>query len=302
MLHVAACNLTGTTATHQGELALARRWLEQGLVGFEEVQERMSDFPAVIDLGVSMGARLSQTLAHLGLVDSARTCAETALARARALGHPYAEMLALFFAGVLEVRIERAAQARTRAEAIEKIVVAHGFVQGEGLWRWLLGWALARDGQVRRGHALMLEGYGFQLRQHLLAGAASVLGHACEAMILAQQWADAQKHVDDGMALAAKIGERIFLPDLLLHQGRIALARADRDKAHEAMRAALAEAKAQQAAWLELSALVALCGLPDPAPGDFTALALARERQHEGLDTALVARADALLRAAPASD
>jgi hypothetical protein len=301
LLHVAACNLTGTTATHQGELAAARHWLEQGMAAFEEVKDRMADFPTVIDFGVSMGARLSQSLAHMGLVDSARMRAEAALARARALGEPYAEMLALFFAGLVDVRTERPAQAKARAVSIEAIVARHGFVQGEGLWRWLLGWAQARDGQAQQGHTLMLEGYAFQMRQHMLAGAASVLGFACEAMILAQRWADAQKHADDAIALAAKIGERVFLPDLYLYQGRIALARADRDRAREAMRAALAEARAQQAAWVELCALVALCELPDRAPGDFAALADTRARQHEGLDTPLVCRADALLRAGPAS-
>jgi hypothetical protein len=64
------------------------------------------------------------------------------------------------------------------------------------------------------------------------------------------------------------------------------------------MQAAVAEARAQEALWLELSALVALCELGDPAPTDLHALKDARIRLREGDDTPLVARVDRLLQAA----
>ena len=59
--------------------------------------------------------------------------------------------------------------------------------------------------------------------------------------------------------------------------------------------AALVEARAQQALWLELNALVALCELDDAAPENLDALEDARRRLREGLDTALAIRANEML-------
>ena len=249
----------------------------------------------VVDLGVSMHARLSQVLAHLGFPEQARAHTEAALARAGALGQPYAQMLALFYAAVVEIRLGHPEQVRGLAERMHEMVADHAFSQGEGLWRWLHGWVLTQRGEPDDGHALIMAGYEHHVDQSMLSGAASVLGYAAEARAAAGRWSEAQAELDRALALAQRIGERIFLPELMLVQGRVALGKGEAAAARDSIRAALAEARSQQALWLELSALVALCELDGVMLDDLDALAEARARLSEGFDAELVIRADALL-------
>ena len=85
---------------------------------------------------------------------------------------------------------------------------------------------------------------------------------------------------------------------MLLLDARIADALGERDRAREAMRQAIAEARTQEAPWLEMLALSALCERDGATPEDFAALAQVVNQFTEGLDTAPVARARASLKAA----
>ena len=64
------------------------------------------------------------------------------------------------------------------------------------------------------------------------------------ALILAGRWSEAQQHLDDALVLAQRIGERLYLPHLLLLEARVALGQRQPDDARAAMEAALAEARA----------------------------------------------------------
>jgi hypothetical protein len=74
-----------------------------------------------------------------------------------------------------------------------------------------------------KGYVLIMEDYQCDARLEMWAGGTQVLAYATEALILAGRWSDAQKQVDEALSLAYRIGERIFVPDLLL-QARVALA------------------------------------------------------------------------------
>jgi hypothetical protein len=113
--------------------------------------------------------------------------------------------------------------------------------------------------------------------------------------MLAGDCAGAQKHLDEAMALSLRIGERVYIVPVLVLQGRIHATQGDADAARKSLRAALEEARAQQAPWLELMALVALCELKKPAKEDRVALKEARGRINGGSDTVLVQRADQLI-------
>jgi tetratricopeptide (TPR) repeat protein len=296
-LAVSACNLMGAAAAHQGELAVARRWLEQGIAIFSELEDQPARVAFVVDLSVSMHARLAQVLAHLGLADQARAHIDTALARAGALGHPYGRMVGLFYAGVLDVRLDFPERVLEWAAALRRNVSENAFAQGEGMWRWLQGWALARLGKPEEGQALLRDGYQHSVRHTMVSGATSVLGHLADATLAAEGWLAAKTHLDQALELAQRNGERLFLPDLLLVQGTIALGQRHPAAARRSMHAALQEARGQEALWLEVSSLLALCELDDAPAEDIAALMQARGRVREGIDTALIARTDALLQA-----
>jgi len=295
VLRVAACNLRGATLTYQGQLPDARHWLERGIEATDGLDEDLASALSVTDLEVSLRSRYAQLLAHLGEVDTAQRQIDAAHARVERLGQPYARRLALIFESFLAIRLEQPERVQRLAETMQRIATEHAIAQAEGPSRWLLGWARARLGDPLAGHALILDGYARDERLGVLRGRSGVLGYAAEALMHAGRWDDARRQLDEAVALAARMGERLHEPDLRLLQGRIALAQRDVDAARASMRAALDEARRQQALWLELTACVALCSLDGARSGDFHELAAARTRTREGSGAALVARADALL-------
>ena len=91
------------------------------------------------------------------------------------------------------------------------------------------------------------------------------------------------------------LGERVYLPQLFVMQAAIARARGDRAAADAAIRRAIAEARAQEAPWLELTALIELCDGRGATAKDRRALAALVDQLPEASDTAAVAKARKLL-------
>jgi hypothetical protein len=83
---------------------------------------------------------------------------------------------------------------------------------------------------------------------------------------------------------------------LLLLDGRIANMLGEPERARQSMRQAAAEAQAQDALWLQLIAGSALCA-QEGASDDLKYLRHTVEQLNEGLDSAPVARARALIKA-----
>ncbi len=129
----------------------------------------------------------------------------------------------------------------------------------------------------------------------MLAGGSEVLGYATEALVLDGDWDGAQHELEDALQVANTLGERVYLPQLFVMQAAIARARGDRAAADAAIRRAIAEARAQEAPWLELMALIELCDRHGATAKDRRALAALVDQLPEARDTSAVARARALL-------
>ena len=87
----------------------------------------------------------------------------------------------------------------------------------------------------------------------------------------------------------------MYLPQLFLIEAAIARARGESAVAHASVRRAVAEARAQEAPWLELMALLELCEHDGATAEDRQALAALVDQLPEAIDTTAVARARALL-------
>ena len=295
ILDVVACNLLGTIVSYQGDLHGAIEWLTRGLRLCEAHGDELRAKPFLIDPEVSIRGNLCMPLVCTGSLDQARTQARAAQARAEALGQPMAVMLAFWCAGILEARWGDPERVLSLAESLRAVVARHGIVQGEGPARWLSGWARARLGEADAGHALILEGYACHARLGMLAGGTQVLGYAADALLQGGRWSDAHAQLDEALALATQIGERIFVPDLLLLRARAHLGGGHPGLARTAAREALREARGAGALGQEIDALVALCELDTPDPADFASLGDACARLQEGFQDATVVRARALL-------
>jgi hypothetical protein len=99
------------------------------------------------------------------------------------------------------------------------------------------------------------------------------------------------------MAIADELGERVYLPQLLLLEAAIARARGAADAGSGSVRRAIEEARTQQAPWLVLLALVDLCAHHDAATEERDALAMLVDQLPEAADTEPVTRARLLLQA-----
>jgi tetratricopeptide (TPR) repeat protein len=295
LLLACACCLRGVSLACQGELQPARHWLERGVGIGTELGDRLTSVPLTIDLLVVMTANLCVLLQHLGFPDRARTRLQQSLDRAQAIGQLNARELAHRCAAVLMEQMGDYSAAAEHARLLGELVDKHAFAQGTGPSRWMCGIALARRGEPLAGCELILEGLRYNHQLGMYYGSTRVLGYAAEAMMLANDWQTAQEHIDQALAWAQRLGERMLLPDLLRQHSRIAHHHGDDEAAREALRESLREARAQQALSSQLAALTALCELENAVPEDFVALKRAHETISEGFDTALVKRANELL-------
>jgi hypothetical protein len=105
-----------------------------------------------------------------------------------------------------------------------------------------------------------------------------VLGYSAEALLLAGDWEAAQHELEEALLVANTHEERVYLPQLFLIEAAIAHARGQSEVAYAAIRRAVAEARAQEAPWLELMALLELCERGGATAEDRQALAAVVER------------------------
>ena len=100
---------------------------------------------------------------------------------------------------------------------------------------------------------------------------------------------------EEALRVGEELGERVYLPQLLLLEAAIARMQGRLDAGCTAVRRAVEEARAQEAPWLELLALVELCEHHDATAEDRQALAALVDQLPETDGTELVKRARSLL-------
>jgi ATP/maltotriose-dependent transcriptional regulator MalT len=128
----------------------------------------------------------------------------------------------------------------------------------------------------------------------MLTGGSEVLGYAAKALVLAGDWDAAEEQLREALQAADTRAERVYLPQLFLIQAAIARGRGRAAAAETCVRRALVEARAQEAPWLELNALLELCESKSAQAEDRHALALLVEGLPEASNTTSVTRARAI--------
>jgi DNA-binding winged helix-turn-helix (wHTH) protein/tetratricopeptide (TPR) repeat protein len=291
LLQLAACTVQAEVHLLQGRPAAGRTLVEAVLPDLESIDvEPAHSFAQVTLLGL-----LAIHLFHLGLTQQAQARVQQAHARAAQLGQPMGVMVALWFDALLQVRlgdIERLSQLAVR---MQTLVEETQLGQGRAAWRWFMGCAQAHRGDAQRGFRQIRDAFEQNTRAGMLAGGSEVLAYAAEALVLAGDHAGAERQLEQAFAIAGRQDERVYLPQLLLLQAAVARARGDAAAARAAGRRAIAEARAQEAGWLELEALVQVLEHGEADPHDRKALAGLVAGLTEAQDTALMARARALL-------
>jgi DNA-binding winged helix-turn-helix (wHTH) protein/tetratricopeptide (TPR) repeat protein len=288
-----ACLVHGLVQHSRGRPRIARKWLEKGLLAHEGLDEITRPAVVVADPGVIILGFLAFALLHAGLIDEGRARIREAYARARASGAPGPQMAALWLETLFEVRLDNPQHVAALSERLRAFAEEHGFPQGRAAHLWFRGWAEAQLGDARAGHRLIGEGYNEALRLGNRAWGSETLGYAVEALARNGEWPAARQELEQAMQCAEAIGERHYLPQLLVLDARIADALGEPKRAKEALRQALAEARAQEAPWLEMVVLTALCERKDATARDHESLRRVIEKIRGGEEAAPVARARA---------
>jgi tetratricopeptide (TPR) repeat protein len=293
-LVLAVCTVQGHAQMLQGQPRGARTWLERGLALLESLgapaeQVSMAD-PQVQVLGL-----LGIQLLHLGLVEQARARLQQAHGRSLSLGQPMARLVAIWCDALFEVRLGNTQRVAALADEMHALVEEFALVHGRAACRWFRGWADARLGKPLEGYRRIREAYEENTQLGMLAGGSENLGYAAEALLLAADWDAAEQQLQEALQHADKHGERVYLPQLWLLEAAIARARGKAALAEAAVRRSIAEAKAQEAPWLELVALVELCEGGAATAADRRALRALVDALPEAAGTTALKRARAVL-------
>jgi tetratricopeptide (TPR) repeat protein len=296
-LRLAACIVQGEVHHLQGRTQTTRRWLERALAIAEPLDIGTNEIFAA-DPQVMLHGMLAIELVRSGLVEQARVHMQQARVRAQALRQPMTWLVAAWQEVLIEVRMGNHVRVAALADDMQALVDEYSLALGRTACRWWHGWADARSGATRDGYRRIREAYEEHTGLGMRSGASEVLGYAAEALLLAGDCDAARVELEEALRVGEELGERVYLPQLLLLEAAIARAQGRLDACSTAVRRAVEEARAQEAPWLELLALVELCEHHDATAEDQQALATLVDQLPETDGTELAKRARSLLQGA----
>ena len=291
-LMLAACIVHGEVHQLQGRPQAALAWFERGLAIAEALDLKAAEV-FVTDPQVMLLGMLAIELVHRGRVGQARAHVQRSHERARELRQPMTQLVATWHEALFEVRLGNAERVAALAEEMQSLVDEFSLAQGRTACLWFRGWAQALNGAPLEGHRLIREAFEENTRLGMRSGASEVLGYATQALLLAGQHDAAQAQLNEALLVAEELAERVVLPQLWLLEAAIARAQGRPDAA--SVRSAIEEARAQEAPWLELLALVDHCEHHEAAAAERSALAALVDRLPEAGDTVPVRRARSIL-------
>lgn len=228
-LLVEAHYILGTTLFHLGELASARKHLEEGITLYEPGQHRFLALRYGQDPGVFCLCYMVRILWFLGYPDQALRQSREAIALAREISHPFSLAVALTFAALVSQLRREAEATQERAEETVTLCAEQGFAFYLAMATILKSWALTVQGYGTQEITYMRQGLtawqatGAELfRPHLLV----LLAEAHGAI---EQPGEGLNVLGEAMDAAHKSGKRFHEAELyrleveltLQHQGKV---------------------------------------------------------------------------------
>jgi class 3 adenylate cyclase/predicted ATPase len=207
----------------QGDLALARTHLEQGMSLYDPQQHGSLALLYGLDPGVGNLSFLAITLWILGCPDQALRKGQEALELAHALSHPYSLAFALTWAAILH-QVRRDHQAtQEQAEAASTVSTEQGFslyLAGSMIWQ---GWAQAMQGREAEGIAQISQGIETWTSTGAVQAGTWHGALLAEAYGKAGQVEDGLTALEEAFALLQNHGERFYEAELYRLQGELLL-------------------------------------------------------------------------------
>ena len=293
-LLVAACIAHGQVDQLQGRSLQALTWIERGLAAADSFDAKTTHI-FVADPKVTLLGMLAMQLLSLGRVQQGLARLEDAQAHARRLGQPMTRLVANWYEALFQVRLDNPQRVAALADDMRGLVDEFALAQGGIGSRGFHGWAATRSGEPHEGYRQIKDAYEDNTRLGMVAGGSEVRGYAAEALFLSGDLNAAEEELAEALRFANMLGERVYVPQLLLIESAIARARGERAKAQRSVRSAITEARSQEAPWLELVALLDLCEYGDATADDRHALAALVDALPEANGTTTFIKARTLL-------
>lgn len=299
----------GSTLLHLGEHSAARAALEQGIALYDRQHSRLLAFSRGLDPGIMCLSRLAWILWMLGYEEQAVRQSREALALAQEMAHPYSQVFAYHFAGLLHQCRRDVPSVIEQAAGEMALSHVHGFVEWEEGSMMLHGWALAQQGATTEGIALLHQGLDAWLARGNDLGKTQVLARLAECYGHAGQSAEGLRVLEQALDTVRSNGERHYETEIYRLKGELLLQSAGQGGEHKDSPALIAEADAcfrqaldiarhQQVKSLELRAAMSLTRLWQGQEQHGEALQSLTEiynRFTEGFDTLDLQEAKALL-------
>jgi tetratricopeptide (TPR) repeat protein len=296
-LMLVACIVHGQVHHLQGRSRTALTWFERGLAAAQTLDRAGNDI-FVTDTQVTLHGLLAIECVHRGLFEQARVHARHSRERAHELRHPMTRLDATWRQALMGVRLGNAEHVALLAEEMQVLVDEFSLAQGRSACRWFRGWAQAFNGAPLEGHRLIREAFDENTGLGMRSGGSEVLAYAAQALLQAGQHDAAQAELDQALRIADELAERVYLPQLWSLEAAVARAQGRADAGAAALRRAIDEARAREAHWLELLALVDLCEYHEATAAERGTLVGLVDRLSDAGDTMPVRRARSILQAA----
>jgi predicted ATPase len=259
-----AYHTTWPTRRMRGLFADAHEHIERGIALYDEVRHEPHRYlylghdPAVCALGTDAAVQWI-----LGYPERAARLEREAVALARRLQHVPSLAIALWFVGYSQIARDDITAVMATAIELRALCEEHGLPYQHAAALILLGWALARTGEVGEGTRQLVEGLGAWNQ----LGARAYVPHGicllAESHLVGGRTAEGLECVAQALAMAADTGE--YWSVARLHQLRALLLLqihgCGRESAEAHLRTAIGTARAQGARGLELRAATSLARL-----------------------------------------
>ena len=297
---------SGSVLLYMGRFVEGRRMFERSLAEFDMCNEaeRLATRAAGWDAGVTGMAYMGWTLWVLGYPEMARARAVAALQRAGAIGHPYSQAYAAYYASVLHAFCREPTVAHTHAEHCLALSEEHGF----GVWRNLSRAVRGICANRLDPSADSLARVSGELAEFLSTGyhfyITALYALLSQALLAKNHLTPAREMISKGLATAEQNGERMFEAEFLRLKARALVIEGGSGRSTDAQKLledALALAQSQKARSLELRAAVSLARLRRDQGRHAEArdlLAPIYSWFTEGFDTPDLKQANALLKGA----
>jgi predicted ATPase len=298
-LLVAGYWTTMAPSIHLGAFKTAEAHAQQALEAYERLRHPFPFATFTVELGVFTLAYDAHCAWYLGKADTALAHGRQAVQVAERRSHPFSLTVAQAYLAMLHGYRREWPQAYEWAEAAELLSTKHNFPYYQAWATFVRGWALAEQGQLDQGIALMKQGMAdFRamrtgLREPfylaLLGEAYAKQGNSQTGLQLFAQ----------ALAAAERSGERCYEAEIWRLRGELTKLQGEATDAVEACYTqALATARQQEAKSLQLRAAASLAQLWHEQGNHPEAHCVLSETYawfSEGFDTADLQEAKALL-------